>query len=510
VNRFRRIFGETAKVPAPVVDAPWLPVDAATGQREAVSLYTLQFSPIYSPTTLVVYSGTPLQRVVIEGAPDAEELPALGETSYGIDYRNARLYFAPVGYDREFRLEFSYTLPQGGNTFARGGSVPGARIPVPASVTSFDLRQAGLLPKDAQLEVEEDRVFRSFEQLNPAVPFGRAHPYQYKVLNTIAGILGFNPLAAAPDSRYGTGGRPLTAKLDYDVEDWHIIREDRVVPQSPPYNVDLTLNFVKRAGDIQETQEAYETLIGNYTRAPFLPDPTHVGTDRGVDLVIVDLDTGLVMDSRTLQSEPNPLYPVSDINGRLDYARGRIEFNPVVQWVMPNGSPAPPAAVAGRRLRVYYRTEGDWAVQITKAYSNYRRELDPAKMGFGQYLQNRWDLYFLPIDHDHSVVVDYTWVQLLPDGSRRLRQESGELHRIKEPTAPDSPQTMAGGIPGLENAWWLRLNVAERMLQGGARDVAPNEPIVVQSVRGASVIARAYWREGPRWRRLEHSTLLTR
>lgn len=504
VNRFRRVFGETTKIPAPTSDSPYLPiVNPNTGEREAVSLYSVQFSPIYSPASVTVYSGTPLKRVVMERPPTPAALEELGDTSYGIDYRNGVLYFAPATYDRVFRVEFAFTIPQGGNSFVRGGSVPGAAIPIPATVTRFDLRGANLLPQNAQLEVEEDRVFRVFRQRQPAEPFSRLDPYEFKVLNTLVGLIGFNPLGSAPSSRFGGGGQSLLAKIDYEIEDWHIIREDRVVPQTAPFTLNLTLNFIKRFGDIEATQQQYFGLIRDYSAAPILPDPRHLGTP-GIDLVLVDLDTGLTIDSKTLQLEPNPAFPVSSLNGRIDYNRGRIEFNSIVQWTLPNGELAPPSSIAGRRVRVYYRTEADWALQITKASSSYRRELEPARMGYGQYLQNRAELFFLPIDHDQSVLVDYTWVQLLQGGGKRLRQESGELHRIKAPTAPDSPQTLAGGIPGLENAWWIRLNVA------GRPDVAPDEPIVIQSVRGASVTARALWREGDRWRRLEHTTLLPR
>jgi hypothetical protein len=501
LNRYRRVFGESTKVPAPTSEFPGLPiVNPSTGEREAISLYSVQFSPIYSDTRMQVYSGTAMERVVLDRTPDANELRELGEGRYGIDYRNAVLHFAPVPYDRQFRLEYSFTVPQGGNTFYRSSSVPDAAIMVPPNMTRVGIQ----LPQGAQLEVEEEQVYRAFRRLPNAVPFSRVDPYEFKVLNTVTGMMGFNPLGAAPGNRHGTGGRPLVAKLDYDVEDWHILREDRVVPQSGPFNVNLTLPFIKKLESIEENQQQYFGLVRPFPRWPTQNDSEHPGTP-GIDLVIADLDTGLTIDSLTMQTEPIAAVPsASDRNGRIDYSRGRLEFNPVVQWSLPDGSHAPPSSIAGRKIRVYYRTEADWALQITKAFSNYRREVNPNLLGYGQYVQNGPDLYFPPIDHDHSVSVDYTWVQRLGGGQMRLRQESGELHKIKEPGAPSSPHTLGRAPQGLDLAWWIRLNVA------GRNDIDPNEPIVIQSVRGASVIARAMWREGPRWRRLEQSTLLTR
>lgn len=512
LNRFRRVLGERVKIPAPTSESPY--------SREAISLYSVQFSPIYTANAarLRAYSGTPLERVVLDGAPSDAEIRDLGEGRYGVDYRNATLYFAPLPVERLFRVDYSFTVPQGANAFVRSGSVPDAYIYLGPNQTRFDLRTRPAdmpanvrfvpLPKGAQLEVDEELVYRAFRMLPPLIPFSRVDPYEFKVLNTLTGMVGFNPLGSSPGNRFGTGGRPLVAKLDYDVEDWHIIREDRVVPQAGPYNVSLTLPNVKQFGDVEESQEQYFSLIRDFSAWPTFPDndPLRQVTP-GLDMVIADLDTGLTIDSLSLNPAGIEAIPAANgDNGRIDYNRGRIEFNPVVRWKLPDatGTPTAPTSIAGRRIRIFYRAEADWAVQITKAFSQYRREVTPQGMGYGQYLQNGPDLYFPPVDHDQSVSVDYTWVQMLSNGQKRLRQESGELHKIKAPYAPDSPQTVGRAPQGLDIAWWLTLNIA------GRRDIAPDEPVVIQSVRGASVIARAMWREGPRWRRLEHSTLLPR
>jgi hypothetical protein len=516
-NRFRRVWGETAKIPAPTSDSPYLPiVDPGTGLREPVSLYTLQFSPVYSTRGLIVYSGTPLERVVMDGPPSDAELRALGEGRYGVDYQNAVLYFAPVNYPRRFKLDYSVTVPQGPTAFLRANSIPDACVFVPANATIFKMREPGPQPADCrfiplapgtQLDTDEEFVYRAFEQLPPAVPFHPANPYQYKVLNTLIGILGFNPLAAS--GRTGAGqGRALVAKVDYDVDDWHILREDRVVSQSGPPNVDLTLNFLKRAGDIETNQEIYAGLLRDYASFPINSDASHPGTP-GVDLVVVDLDTGRTLDSRTLQGDTPNEFGFNGLNGRIDYERGRIEFNPRVRWTMPDGSMGPEELIAGRRVRLFYRTTSDFAVQVTKAFSLYRREVDPTQLGARQYVQNRGELFFPPIDANQSVIIDYSWTQLI-EGQKRVRTESGELHKIEDPAAADSPETQ-GRLPdqSMAGAWWVRLKLFDA--SGNPRpDLAADEPIVIRSVRGVSVIARAMWRENDRWRRIEQTTILSR
>ncbi|MBI3721717.1 MAG: hypothetical protein HY248_04115, partial [Fimbriimonas ginsengisoli] len=153
LNHYRRVWGETAKIPAPTSECAYMPlIDSATGRREPVSLYTLQFSPIYSTRRLLAYGGTPLERMVLEGAPQSDdELRAFGDTRYGIDYRNAILYFAPAPFARRFKLDYSYTIPQAGNQFFRANSVPDSCIFVGPSVTRFNMREAHKeLPADCR------------------------------------------------------------------------------------------------------------------------------------------------------------------------------------------------------------------------------------------------------------------------------------------------------------------------------------------------------------------------
>jgi hypothetical protein len=514
VNKFRRVWGEVTKIPAPTSESPYLPVqDPSTGQREPVSLYTLAFSPIYdfqarqgSPSIgIVVYAGTPLERVALDGPPSDAELRQLGDDRYGIDYANAVLYFAPSTYARQYKMEFSFTTAVGGNSFVRENSVPDFVISLPAGVNRFDLRTA--LPNGARLEPDQEQLFRAFEQIPAGQPFSGVQPYEFKVLNTLIGIIGFNPLGAAGRGGYTPGGRPLTAKIDYDVDDWHIVREDRVVPQLAPFTVELTLNGLKRIGDIEENQQQYYGLLRDY---PDRPTPTE-----NIDLAVIDLDTGLTIDSRTMQTEPLPGADVNDLNGQIDYNRGRIEFKPVVRWTLPGGNFAPEQSIAGRRIRIYYRTEQDWGVQITKAYSRYARDLEPNLLGNGQYYQGPDEknrptlLFFPPIDHDRSVLVDYTWVQQISPTEKRVVTESGELHQISDPKAAVSTVTSSAPIPLGGAAWGIRLNLADRLDRGEVA-VAPGEPIVIQSVRGVSLQARAIWREGTRWRHLDHTTLLSR
>jgi hypothetical protein len=513
LNRTRRVFGETTKIPSPTPDLPYMPIDPTTNRRELISLYTAQFGPLYSATIqppglggLVVYSGQALQRVVVTQDPTPQEATDYGFGRYGVNYAQRRLYFAPTPSDRRFKIQYSYTVADPSGPF-RAQSLPGQFIPVPAGQIMVDL--SGLLPNNAVLEQGEEIVSRAFTEVPLATLFSEIDPYQYKLINSFTGTIGFNPRATLVP---GVGSRGITAKIDYDVDDWHIVKEDRLIPAEAPYRVKLTLGFLKRAGDTQEDQELYTGLRVGYPDRPGLLGRPPLNN---IDVVVVDLDTGFTIDSRTLQPE------AAADNGAIDYRAGRIDFEPTVQWALPNpvqwSLPSPLLAadpggrrpIGGRHVRIYYRTENDFALQLQKAFTSYLRSLIPTTVTPGQYGQLPHGFLLFPgSDNNQTVLVDYTFTDQR-DGRRVT--VSGEMQPIRPPTDLDSPQNLMANV-ARPTDWFIRLNNSSRISPTdpvGRAEVMPGS-IVIHSVRGVSVRSRVAWREGNRWRRLENSTYLTR
>jgi prepilin-type N-terminal cleavage/methylation domain-containing protein len=508
INKVRRVLGEGIKVPAPTVGSPYVP-------GQPVSLYVLNFSPIYSVTPtasglggIFIYAGTPLRRVVFEGAPSDEELAALDSESYGIDYPNATLYFKEFPYARRFKIDCSFTV-EAGNGYVREQMRPDNIVVIPANSRSVDLRQPRSgqpadspylpIPAASRLEQDEETVYRGFDLLGANEPFSATDPYQFRVLNSAVGVLGFNPLAATIRA---AGGKGIVAKIDYDVDDWHIIHDDRTVPFAPPHTVKLTLNNVLRLGSVDEYQEQYGSLMKGY------PDRRVEATGtQFVDVLVMDLETGLMLDSRTLQNpdlNQESLVglderTLSDVNGRINYDSGAIRFSSAVQWMLPDpknpsqGTLGQAEPIGGKRIRIFYRTQQNWGVQLTKAFTNYVREPNVGDLGYREFgLGTRGYLYFPIQDHDHAVLVDYTWVHRV-DGQDIVRTETGEYHQIGDPAAAESPQNQFGStVP----YWWVRVDAADRA------GLVP-ESIRVSRVRGVTVRARAVWRENERWRKLD-------
>lgn len=577
-NVARRVIGEQFKISPPT--AGYGPA------AETVSLYRPLFGPIYSalpmlPVSMGVsaYSGTPMQRIVCQDPPTQENREAilsLGVQGYGIDYDAGVLYVLPAPYVRTLKIEFSYRTGPG----AASQTIPDNTLTIPADPNAFpnpdaggnilltrlDLRTASLtvpLPSVAGTVMDpgSDFLYRRFRQIAAADPF-TADPYEFKVYDTILGLLGFNPISASiPLPRQE--GRGLTARIDYDVDDWEILRQDETVPDEQVgttasssgtgfYTIKLASGAIKRYLDVEETVNflgagsgtidttfEYQGLVRNYpagTIGPFNV-PQRPGTSQ-VDVIIVDLQTGYTIDSRTLQRDGN------SSNGEIDYSSGQILLRYVPgsapMWTPPSelaalGASAAHFAPAGRQVRVFYRTTNDLGVAVVKPYSTYFMQPNPpgglANLRSREYYPSYGAGYLLfsSIEHDKTVAVDYTW----QDMQGRVHVETGELHRIEPPDAPTPPVSVTAPVPGCSGAgglppddmWWVRVSRADvDACKSGNDPEALYDPdtgsgptpavmpgsIRILGVRGVSVHTRVTWKESTRRRHMERTSIITR
>ena len=556
LNRQRRILGRQLRVPPPSVPGPNSPWASAIGP---VSIHMLEEAPLYDviPNAgslgLAVTSGTSLKRVVIPKPPLLADYPDLATwqtalnvmglqqeidvNSYGINYDLGILYLAEGPTDRLFTVDYRFievTPP----TAQFGRALRNHCVIVPGTATpglkAYRLRDDepmdlmpicppfAALPAAGELERGTDRIFRRFDVLALGTPFSNTDPYQVKILDARMGILGFNPLGAAiTPPRHNDRG--LVAKVDYDVDDWHILRDVAQAPRGAG-QIEIKLRFprIKRLAEVEENLNLdaglvptleYQGLVRNY--------PGRLGT-LGIDLIILDLETGLRIDSRTLQGDLSS----PGVNGEIDYQRGVIRFtqidpgNPsqtLVSWIAPGASGAngadylPPTSIQGQHLAVFYRSSDDWGVMLEKPFSHYVHGdlVNNTFLQVGEYwVTGRSFLLFPLADVGKNVMVDYRWEQQLRDSGgnaigTRIREERGEMHRIKSATEP-------GNLTGF-NLGWIQL----KHLSPQPGDPAANPEFApgtlrVQGVRGASLNARVAWREGSRWRQFQRETVLPR
>lgn len=563
INVARRIIGEQFRIPPPT--------PAYGPNAETVSLYRPLFGPIYSPAALggaslgiSAYSGTPMVRVVFQDPPSPEnrsELLGLGVHGYGIDYDRALLYLLPAPYDRYFKIEFSYRSGAAGigqsvpdNCFFVAADPNALPNPDPTGlikVFTFNLRVPQAVPGCTFIPVPagtvvdpgSDTVRRRFNQIAAAVAFS-GDPYEFKVYDTIFGLLGFNPITASLPLPFHQG-RGLTARIDYDADDWHIVRHDATVPLQQDntgpsgtgngmLSVKLTTGAIKQYGETEETLNllgagpgaidgdfAYQGLLRNY--------PAGAATGRrpgttGIDLVIVDLQSGYTIDNTTLQKSGN------NSNGEIDYATGvvRLRDDPANNrplWTPPNalGGSAVYIRPHGRNVRIYYRSYNDFGVSTYKPHRSYLlSQVLPVQAQQYYSAYGSGYLLFASAEQGKTVAVDYRW----QDTSGRVHTETGELHRIEGPDDPAPPPSSTTPVAGCTGTgafdpagyWWVRVvhsnpdgckTSASIADPNGDVTVVPGS-VQVTGVRGVSLHTRVAWRDASRMRIMERSTILTR
>ncbi|MBW3623742.1 MAG: hypothetical protein KY468_10090, partial [Armatimonadetes bacterium] len=276
-NRQRRILGEITKIPAPS------PVEVS-GERYA-SIYTLAYAPIDWPETnprdqfaadeRIQIRGNSLFPVDVTNTPESElpqTLQRLRSRQYGINYKEALVYFPRSSRPRYFLASYTYRSGEGLKTVRSDRLVvpPTQTNPrgsqLPASVVQLGVNQPGSgvtePGKFFGIEPGTEDVAPKFRYLPDNTPFSNEATdpygaYEYKVLSRyplgvqFTAALAFNPRGYAQQER-GIGGVavPLRARIDYIVKDWRVLHQDVTVPaEQAPYRVRLALPFYKQAGE---------------------------------------------------------------------------------------------------------------------------------------------------------------------------------------------------------------------------------------------------------------------
>ncbi len=494
-NRIRRVIGETVRIPIPS------PTTAGQG-----SLYVLSSGPIYNlpfqqgtQNFSIYVSGAPLARVVVTSlnvqvGTDTNPAQLNDASQYAVDYGDAKVGFYPTTYNRTFLATYSY---YDANNLAQ--TVVDEVINVPASATTpgpaqwFSLTGNGGRP----LVPDSDVIGRQFAQKNLTDAWS-SDPFEFKVLSpndgsfANVGVLLFNPLGHDYTEYTANGPVPLTARIDYDVLDWHIIREDRPMPATSPYRMPLALKNIKRSGD----PEADQTIYSGIFKDASIPQ------GQGIDVLIYDLSTG---------------QRVAPANYSVNYHDGIVTFTDAFGSQFASGN-----------FRFFYKARGDWALQIQKAAQSYSRVLSP-NVGYAQFYTpvagdavynasaaNRTRMYFPLMDAGKSITIREMWYA---DAGGVDHKITNETFRINDDRTKF--QNLAG-----QTLTFIDLKDKSQYSQGPraavAWDPAPSGT-TAGGVQGTSFRARVIWNNGgtvvqtsngnvlqTRWRRVDLDTFLTR
>ncbi len=495
INRWRRVVGEKVRIP--------IPVPTVVGQGSVYVLAAGPFvdQPLYDPVSQVwrlsnlnVY-GSPMVRIWWQAQEDAPP-PLRGPHQYAIDYDasddgshdDVVIWFYPTPYPRDFTISYDY---YDGNDGWKLKSVS-KTIPNVVSLTGepvkIELRSyvgpdgRPILESGWRMRGGSELVSREFRLL-PLAQAWSDDPYEFKILYgnigpyANVGVLLFNPRGRDYTERTARGVVPLTAHIDYTVLDWHIIREDRLVP-TVPAEIRLNLRFLRKRGDKMDDQTTYEGLIRGVNWNALPPnDPVR----QQPDFVAVDLQTGQVIDPIVGQGDTGSY--------QVDYRNG------IVNVVDPT--------LAGHTLRFYYQADGDWGVHVVKPYEVYRERYGSLLSYREFYVGSGADggsptrIYFPVCDAGKQVLLGEVYYVDSALGKDVMR---GVLARISNRTET------VGGRP----LCYIDIRDIKSTAVSLDLDAYNTYGYVVRGVKGASFKARVIWKENNRWQRYEVETILTR
>lgn len=321
---------------------------------------------------------------------------------YYIDYDQGTISLDYVpgaaggGYDRQFRVEFTYLTSAGPGAIERQRyemfettqmitvSAGEDTVTIPTSLWAGGAPPAsfrGVVPLS-------ERVHQAFifDGVGAAAPTGPAHFRLDQDIASPAARLLCHPADA---------GR--TVNVDYRVRDWQILAEER--SPDAQMHIHLAVSPIKS---------------GAYLNPPRQPAPNCILPGDDDMVIILDTETGARLD----YVEGTPAS--SDFT--VDYDNGVITFTA--------GDGSPPEPAGGRTYRICYRGEMDWTVQPLKAAADYA-VLVSATPGYRSAVWTAGTnlLDFGRSEVGKSVVASYYMYADAP-ANTNPRAVVGDLHRI--------------------------------------------------------------------------------
>lgn len=563
-NRINWIIGETFRLPVPTPNP-------ATGSYGSVHIIAngpvrnlLKSDQLNGPNDTINVYGMPMERTEQSFVPSIDRPDTtpilLNENQYAIDYARRKIAFyprasvstrpAPLNV-RVFQIRFEYYANGPNNTIRRLPMLTGTiNVPdVPAPTNGEVLRPVWQaiflgdpdLPGDTKGTIQPpglnlqygiardtDDVSRAFRLITeiPAATSRRAprwseDPYEYVwhssqmgangEIPANPGVLLFNPLGFNAPVQTSRGVQPFQVRLDYAPFDNHIIREERAVPNQAPYQVRLSLPFIHRSGDILEVPnnqgiEEPTEYKGMFFWWTDITDPNTMV--QSPDLLVYDTSNGQEvarLENDIVTPGPGLTAPPANTPAFSTNAKaGTIRFDN--QFIQSNN-------LRSANLRILYRAQKSWGMQIQKANSRYVLATQPdlINMTYRSYYVGNpavWGegtrIYF-PVSEAGKTVVLGEYYVTTNDPANPMRRFNGEAYRINDNASLFLTASVNNGV----RLTWIDLKSLhpEAAAQNWQFTSAPTG-IAVSHVQGVSMKTRVIWKDSGRWRRRDDDTIL--
>lgn len=473
-NMTRRVIGEGGVIPSP---------------RAVGSLYggllVLQFAPVvFDPQYVEYFEVYGNDMVQLYGNPTGWRTRDYQYYVDELDSSSAVIYL-PKSRTKTRYYRFSLSaIVKIGSSLRQRDIVSSTPIEVPADSNGgyleVQLAPYILAAGESLVSVDGDslRVARLFDRVTSFSD----DPYEYQLLDPKLGLVLFNPAGYNYKERR-QGGRlvPLVGRVNYDVYDWRILREDIRIPGSdrPLYQLPLgNLAINGKAGPDNQ---------------PMLPMPIGAGAINNRPAVaLLDLDTGSIYSANSIS---------------VDASRGVITFNDAdnnpmngiqMEMLPPDGSAPVTVSATGRSVRVLYMANNQWAVQVTKAASRYTRSW--GRPGVAQYYIGNMiqgvgqptRIYFPRNDVGKKVTIDTIYYRRAGDDPNLAPRElNGQDYLITASTDPLGPYVDITSVDPDAS------NIDTPVYQSDGSLVSGSYYMYgVRNVKGASIGVRTLWNPG--------------
>lgn len=500
-NTTRHVIGEARRVPAP------RQVGVAGSSNMYGGLFVCQFNPVDTLTGFGIQAySNDLNLQLNEWNPedDRNEYDA-----FLADPAGAATLRVPSGNtERTYRVSFSAYV-QNGATYVRRDFV-GLRFDVPIGglAPAYPLFSQSLisilqLPGNniggryngivlGSIDPSSVRVQRQYREVVGPQSWSTDDVFEYRILTPELGVLLFHPRAYSAFIPRAAGKEALFARVDYDVYDWRVLREEFRFPYGLPAQHRLSVGSLKVGG-----QEGYDgrplTGIANLENTVANDEIEATGHARADHFVLMDLDTGGIILEKPdgeASTSANPIITIDKTSGLISVRDidGNAANGITVQMRLPDGTILPAVQIDNRALRALYMVRNEYAVQVMKTPSLYSNAAD--RPSFGQYYVGGsvgsvggvgTRIYFPRSDVGRKVT--FGEINYRRAGDLTPRQITSQDFVIVSPNATDPLGLPYVDITDIDsNAAQLDVRIDARSLGYAARDV-----------KSASIAVRTIW-----------------
>jgi len=323
------------------------------------------------------------------------------------------------------------------------GVLPLATVNLSTAVTGYTL---------GSVDVSTLRVSRGYTLItNNGTDWENDEPFVYKILNPKLGVFLFSPYAFGQYVSSPSGHEPMLAKLDYNVYDWRILREEFRLPYHLTPQHQLAVGGLKVQGI--DDADSRQVPVIDLLEDPNVAETRLYNNDKSDNFVLMDLDTGGVFCERDPSTPADysgtPWISINKSTGVVSV----VDLHPPItdgtqaDLLMPDGT-IKMVTIDSRAVRALYRTRNEMSVQVFKAATTYDVSASPVGLLTGHYYYGTGGgptrIYFPVADAGQSVtfgVINYRTsggqLRQMLDQQFVVRTQNGEIDPFIDITSVD-------------------------------------------------------------------------